>query len=159
MGGFSRTKINDRWNFQFEIMYFQKGARKTPVPSKNDFNQYALSLDYAEVPVMFRASVKDFVFEGGIGLGILVRKKEVVQDIDVTDLPINDNFRRIDLDWNLGVGYVFAERFEVLSRYTYSILPVRPHASGSIYFFNRGEYNNCFALTLRYHFGNKEEAN
>lgn len=153
-GVFSRIPINERWKFQFAITYFQKGARKYPNPEKGDFSQYELNLDYAEVPVLFLVKYKKIVIEGGLAIGFLVAEKEVVNEIDITGLR---PFGATDFSFNLGLTYRINDSWEINSRYNYSILPVRPHPSGSVHRWNRGEYNNCLSFELRYIFGQKEK--
>lgn len=154
-GAFSRIKLNTKWNFQFEITYFQKGARRYPVPSKGDFREYSLKLDYAEVPLILQVDYKKFILEFGLAAGFLVRNKEIVNEIDITgDRP----FGKTDFSLVAGLSYQLNENWEVCSRYSYSILPVRPHAGGGVQWFNRGEYNNCLSFELRYVFGKKEES-
>lgn len=153
-GGFTRMNLAKSWSFQFEILYFQKGARRNPDPSKSQYNQYALDLDYACVPMLIQLHFKGFYFETGVDLGFKVREKEVVNYVDITG---QRNFKPVDLMFAAGLSYKTNGRIEFNLRYGYSIFPVRPHASGATYWFNQGEYNNVLGLSLRYRFGEREE--
>lgn len=153
-GGFVRTSLGKKWDAQFEINYIQKGARKNPIPEKGDYNHYALDLDYLEVPLLARYRYKQLVFEGGIGFGVLVREKEIINYTDYTGLR---PFRGTETSFDLG-GSVLLGSLELNVRLDYSLLPVRPHVSGAIHVrsLNFGEYNNVLAFTLKYTFGKED---
>ncbi|MCC7302573.1 MAG: outer membrane beta-barrel protein [Bacteroidia bacterium] len=153
-GFFTCLDLNARWKTGFEILYFQKGARKYPVPAKGDFTQYALSLDYAEIPLFLRWEQKMILAEAGVSIGFLVREKEILNEVDITG---QRPFGATDVSFFAGAGWKWLESWEVALRYGYSILPVRPHASGAVHYFNRGEYNNTLCLRIRYTFGKKKD--
>jgi hypothetical protein len=150
-GGFVRSSINAKWDWTFEISYSQKGAKK--VPTENSPVSYFLSLDYVEVPLLLRYHYKKILFEGGTGVGVLFRQYEEVDYIHVASRP----FHRLEWSSDVGIGYSISDRLTAGVRHTYSILPVRPHASGVVYHLNLGESNNVLSFTFRYEFGNKEE--
>lgn len=152
-GAFSLLSLNSNWKIGFEITYFQKGARKYPVPEKGDYNEYQLVLDYAEVPVFVKWEQKKIWMEGGLVAGFLVREKEVLNQLDITG---QRPFGPVDIPFLLGAGWKLNEQWDAGIRYSYSILPVRPHASGAVHQFNRGEYNNTLCLRLRYTWNRKQ---
>ncbi len=153
-GALVQTSLSKKWDAQFEINYVQKGARKNPIPEKGDYNHYALDLDYVEVPLLARLHYKQFIFEGGIGFGVLVREKEIINYTDYTGVR---PFHKTETSFDLG-GSVVMGSLELNIRLDYSLFPVRPHVSGAIDVrsLNFGEYNNVLAFTLKYIFGKHE---
>jgi len=155
VGGLVKKDFGRKWQGMFEINYIQKGARKNPVPEKGDYVHYALDLDYVEVPLLVRCRYKYFVFEGGIGFGVLVREKEIANYTDLTGVR---PFHRTETSFDLGASLMLGDNMELNCRLNYSLLPVRPHASGAINprQLNFGEYNNVLCFTLKYIFGNDD---
>ena len=151
-GGFVTSKVNDKIDWEFNIIYIQKGARK--LTNQNTFSQYLLYLDYIEIPVYAKFNFKSFVISAGLGFGTLIRKKEIANNLDITGIR---PFSKTEFSFQAGISYPLGKRFEINWRYSYSILPVRPHASGAVHYFNRGEYNNVLAFALRYNFGKDEQ--
>jgi hypothetical protein len=149
-GGFVRSAINEKWDWTFELCLSQKGARKTP--TDNSPNQYFLVLDYVEVPVLVRYRYKKVLFEGGMGFGVLFRTYEEVGYISIKPRP----FHRLEWSSDVGIAYMLSQRLTAGVRHTYSILPVRPHASGATWYRNLGESNNVLTFAFRYEFGEKD---
>jgi hypothetical protein len=151
-GGFVRSTINEKWDWTFELCFTQKGAKKEPTETSP--NQYFLSLQYMEVPLLFRYHYKKVFFEAGTGLGALFKQYEEVGYIQVSQRP----FHRLEWSSDIGIAYSISDRLTAGVRHTYSILPVRPHASGVTYYLNLGESNNVLTFAFRYEFGasNKE---
>ncbi len=155
-GFYSRVKTGDHTHLQLEISYFMKGARKIPDPNKNDLNQYLLDLDYVDIPLLFRMEFekRHLLAELGSGIGILVRVREENNYLDITG---RRPFNRTEIPFHSGLGYYLSNGWEVILRYSYSIIPVRPHPSGKSVWFNRGEFNNSLSFSVRKTFGKKAE--
>ena len=153
MGGlFVKSNINEKWEWEFNIIYIQKGAKQ--LSNGKTFTQYSVSLDYIEVPVLAKFHYKPFIYSMGIGFGTLIRKQEIANNLDITGIR---PFNKTEFSFQFGISYPLGKSWEFNWRYAYSILPVRPHASGAVYYLNRGEYNNVLAFALRFTFGNDEQ--
>jgi hypothetical protein len=146
-GGFVRHPMSEKWDWSFELCYSQKGAKK--IPTDNFPTSYFLALDYVEVPFVFSYHYKKIFLQFGTGLAALVKQYEEVNYLHVTARP----FHRLEWSSVIGLGYPITERLMVSCRHVYSILPVRPHASGVTYRLNLGESNNVLNFTFRYEFG------
>jgi len=150
-GGFVKTNVNDKWAFQFEIAYVQKGARKNI--KINSSSEYRLFLNYIEVPLIAKLNFKSFILEANLGFGALIYAKEISNGLDITGMRKFDN---TEVTFGLGISYAINKRIDVNWRFTYSLLPVRPYASGATYRFRQGECNNVFAYSLRFNLGKNE---
>lgn len=153
-GGFVKTELNDKWAFQFEIIYVQKGAIRNINPAKNYVNQYALKLNYMEVPLLLKYKYKKVVVESGIGIGVLIKSYEEANYGDITGVR---PFNKTELSFNAGVNYPLSDKLQINWRFTYSLLPARPFPAGATYLLNLGECNNVISFTLKYAFGKPDE--
>ncbi len=158
-GGFVNTSIGEKWDLQFEILYFQKGAKKLPHFDKGDYSEYLLKLDYIEVPILLRWNLSDkFTAEGGLGIGRLIRQYEEENYVPKPVSSMNAPFTNTEFSYDLGVGYKIIPNLSFNWRFTYSLFTMRgerPKWLG-IYSYFAGEFNNCMAFTLRYSFGAKQ---
>ena len=137
-GMWVQIKMSKSWTIQSELAYAFKGAggyyQDQPKP-----DDYWLHLSYLEVPVLFQYNKKKGYFEFGPTIGTLTKSGEYAQrgiSYYQTDLY---PFSNKDFSFNLGVGYVFNEKWLVGLRLTHSLLPIRkqlPEPSHPVY--NRG---------------------
>lgn len=152
-GGFCNFPLNDFWKAQFEILYSQKGSRKTPDPEIGDYTEYKLQLGYVEVPLLLQwqlpNKLEKFRIEFGPSFGALMSSEESNQQ---GTIPNTRGFKSFELSFNIGINYAIGEQFSVNIRNNNSILPVREHAAGATYLLNRGQYSSVVALTIRYQF-------
>lgn len=154
-GGFVKTKLNENWSAQFEIMYIQKGSKHTGNPDIGDYSFYLLKLNYLEIPLLFQYRNKKFSFEVGPGIGYLFSEKEYDTYGEITGLrPFNDT----EISFNLGISYTIIKNLVINWRYSNSLNAIRKHGSGAAYWWNPGQQNNVLAFTLSYWFGKNENA-
>ncbi len=159
LGGLLNTKLSEKNSIQFEILYVQKGSLQ-PGDSLNNYNFYKLSLDYIEVPLMFRHNVKfnmnkkpvdRFYIEAGPSFGRLVRTYINNNGI----ISTAGNFKNNELALNLGIGFTIVNNLSFNLRYSSSIIPVVVHPLQVDrfiwYTFNKGD-NVVFSFSLRYIF-------
>lgn len=138
------------FNWRAELRYTQKGAYRKQL--ETDPFMYRLSLHYVEFPFMLQYEAIDKVFvEGGLSPDIYLFHSEENQDGEFRpeDYPA---FHRFGLGGNIGGIYAFGERLRGGVRWTYSLIPIREHASGQTYLLNRGQYSNVLTFSLYYHF-------
>ena len=139
MGGmWVRIKMSKSWTMQAELTYAEKGAGGY-YHDQPKYNDYWLHLNYFEVPILFQYNKKKGYFEFGPTIGTLTKSGEYSHRgvaYYQTDLY---PFSNKDFSFNLGIGYVFNEKWLVGLRLTHSLLPVRkqlPEPSHPVY--NRG---------------------
>lgn len=154
-GGLSvKKKFTDILSYKIELLYSQKGSRKTSNPEKLDYTFYQLNLDYVEIPVMLEFKQKNkynFVIEAGASIGVLAIAKE---ENEYGDIASPRPFYNKEISVILGVNYPCNDKFFVNWRLTNSVLPIRDHLSDAVFRFNRGQYNTVMAFSVNYLFNN-----
>jgi hypothetical protein len=141
--------ISEKWLFQFEIDYIQKGSRKNPRPSKYDYTKYVLNLQYFEMPLLFKWQFKErFELELGPAMAYLLKNTDVERDESGLFTDPRPPFNRLDLSAMGGLSFKLLKHLKLNIRGSQSLLPIRKHASGATYRLNRGQYNSVLAFTL-----------
>lgn len=138
MGGiWVQLKISKSWTMQAEITNIGKGTGLGLHQSK--YGDYWLNLSYFEVPILFQYNKQNVYFEFGPSLAALINSGEYTNGGALLYQADLYPFSRKDFSFNLGMGYVFNEKWRVELRLTHSLLPVRkqlPATSHPVY--NRG---------------------
>ncbi len=147
-GGFVNLELQENLKVQFEISYIRKGAGNNFDETNTTY--YKVKLDYIDVPILLEYNVyKKFWVHAGLAYGLLFKQTEDLDGAgDLTPIPLFHNY---DFSGLAGFDYYFFKKFAITSRFGYSILPIREHPGNQTYFLNRGQYNNCVSLSLRYH--------
>jgi hypothetical protein len=154
-GAFVNRYLNDNFSWQLELKFIQKGSHH--IPDSLDFTDrvYRLQLNYAEVPLSINYHYKKkFILNLGIGMGYLFSFKEESDDVRLYE-DADRYFNDYELSYNFGITYKLSKKLLFNFSHSYSILPIRRHASGSVWRFNRGQYNNLLAFTFYYQFNNE----
>ncbi len=147
-GGFTNFMINEDWGGQVEIKYIQKGSKNQ---SQKHGIYFELKFDYIEVPLLVNYQFDEKIsFEGGFGVAYLIR---ALEDKDGDGfLEPEPPFENYELNAIIGANYKFSDHFIVNAKYSYSILPIRPHPGNQTYYSDRGSYNNLLSVALYYMF-------
>jgi hypothetical protein len=150
-GMFIRYDFSAKTGFESGLKFIQKGSRKVAHPDKGDLDYYKLSLNYTEIPVLFRYYFKKgIVAEAGIGIGYLISAKEDVDGYGGGDpFPEFKNYEFCPL---VGVHFQVFEKLTAHFNFSYSLLPVRDFPGAASYHFDRDQYNNVIGFSLYYHF-------
>jgi Outer membrane protein beta-barrel domain len=166
LGGLLNAKLSDKNSLQFEILYTRKGSLQ-PADSSNNYVLYNLSLDYIEVPVLYKRKIQfnigkktmdRFYLEIGPSFGRLLK----------TTINTNGNyyfagnFKKNEIAINLGAGAKLINNLYFNVRFSNSILSVVDHLNPDNGFFfatfNKG-HNMVFSFTLRYLFDTTTKSN
>lgn len=140
--------ISKKFSWNMEMKYFQKGSYQRVEPDYG-FPEYDLRLNYVEMPFLIKYDFKyNIFFEGGLGFGYLAGFHERVNDVTADPNNLRP-FHKYEISYQFGAYYQLTQRFSVNIRYHYSLLPVRPHASGASHGLNWGEYNNVISFSLK----------
>jgi hypothetical protein len=139
---------NETWAPRLEIFFTQKGSRKNARPDEGDYNSYFLKLNYVEVPLTLDFAPGKTGFHFGLSPAYLVSATEENQNGEIPGL--GREFKSYDLNGILGIQYRFHERWELATRYSQSILPVREHAGNTSFRLNQGQYNSTIQFMLRF---------
>jgi len=154
-GAFVNRKINDNFSWQLEMKFIQKGSHHAP--DSIDFNDrdYRLHFNYAEVPLSLNYHYKKkFIINLGVSMGYLINYKEESDGYRLYEEG-NRYFYSYELSYNFGITYKLTKKLLFNLSHSYSIIPIRKQAVGSIYKFKRGQFNNLLAFTFYYQFNNE----
>ena len=148
LGLFVNTFLSDSWAWQMEIRYSSKGsARPTTI---EDPRYYRMGLRYIEIPLLARYFLSDgIMFEAGLSGGYLFNSKE---EDELGEMVNTVPFKKGELAAIMGIGYPITEKLLANARISYSVIPIREHAGGGTFYFNRGQNNNVISFMLQYQF-------
>jgi hypothetical protein len=148
-GAFATTKINDKWKFQYELVYQGKGSNKPARPDEGDYESYKINLNYIEVPLLIQYQLKKFEVEFGPGLGVLIGSKEWDKN---GALAKSNNWRTFELDAVLGLNYYVNDNFFINARSHHSVTSIVTTSVANPYRTYGGAWNIVIALTFNYQF-------
>ena len=154
VGGFVNTSFtNKKLDWQFEILYLNKGSRQAPDFEKG-IPYLEIKLSYVEVPLLIRYHYKKLLFELGVSYGRLVSHREFDGNGDIANPR---PFKLYEVAGLVGLNYAFTEKLMMNVRISNSILPVRDFFIVSRFGPAGGSYNNILMFTLRYEFSKKSK--
>jgi opacity protein-like surface antigen len=148
LGIFANTFFMDELALQVEINYSSKGSqRKTTI---EDPRYFRIELHYVEIPVLLRYFFPVGISaEAGLSGGYLFNSSE--RD-EVSEIEIRTPFNKTEFAFIAGASWHMTQNLAFISRFSYSILPVRQHAGGGTFRWNRGQNNNVLTFGVQYQF-------
>jgi len=147
-GGFTNFKLTQDWGAQIEIKYLQKGSKEA---SQKNVYYFAIKLDYVEIPFLVNYQFDEKMYaEGGLSFAYLLGAHEDRDGYGYSDAT--GDFEAYDASALLGFNYIFNAHFIGNVKYSYSILPIRPHPGNQTYWGDMGSYNNLLSAALYYKF-------
>lgn len=155
LGGFADFNVSEKLNFQFEIIYSQKGSRKNPKTDKGDTDFFLLRMNYIEVPLMIRYKNNKFTYEAGVYFGQLLNSFLEDENGPFEIPPERNQLLKSDLGLLIGLNYNIFEHLIMNWRFSNSIIPVRKFDSGESFRFKSGLMHTYLSFTLRYEFFGK----
>jgi len=157
MGGISVNRTIYDNDFQMEFNFIQKGSRKNQNPDAGDFTTYIMRLNYIEIPVLYKYKLHQHLsIHGGLKLAYLINSKEFDNYGLITANPGIPDFRDFDYSVFAGMDIPLKNNWSAIFRFTYSIRAIRPTPSNTVYYLNRGQYNEVLTLGLQYQFNGKK---
>lgn len=155
-GAFTNIYFSDNIGAEIEVLFIQKGSRKTPNIDKGDPTAYFLRLFYAEVPLLVKFKLKKIIIDTGPSFGRLLSSKEGDSFGTLTN---TEPFSDWEFAANFGISYPFNDNFSITGRFSTSIIPIRKfnttppaYASFSSRLSNLGQYNTVMQLLVAYQF-------
>lgn len=132
-----------------EILYAEKGSY-APMSPTNPY-YWKLSLNYAEVPVLFNYDDPNTKFSFGAGPSFGTLVKSTLTDFDANGITYSTvaSLHKFDLEGVLNVDYGITNSLFLNARFTYSIIPIGTNLT------TRGflrMYNNTLGASVRYLF-------
>ncbi len=164
-GGLINIKMNEKWRFQFELNYTQKGSFLPQDP--NHVTYYKISLAYVEMPLLFKRRL-DFnlpnkrwdklELEAGLSIGKLIN--QVVTGYSNYVMPAGKNpFNRYEPSILFGTDYRLMKNFYFCFRYSNGLIPVvkrsTPAATSRPLGYNRGN-NMVFLFSFKFIFDSEK---
>ena len=136
VGGLAtKFKIDDKWSFQQELVYNQRGSRATDKELFLD-NFTELRIDYIDFMLLPVYSINEkWDVVGGLGYGFFVQY--------TSDFDRDKSDFRGDFFATAGPQYNLSEHLSLLGRIKFSMIPI---------FSNQDAYNNSLSFTARYKF-------
>ena len=134
IGGFNKLGFNAGATVQvvnhagkglhLSVIYNQKGSRRPPNPSQDDFTTWAYRFTYIDIPVLYTFPIERFNLELGLQPSVLVAAEENFYSVgfDPTTIPIKD----FDLSIVLGAQMSLSDNTRFFTRLTQSIIPIAP---------------------------------
>jgi hypothetical protein len=154
-GVYVNRMFNDNFSWQLELKFHQKGSHHIPDSLGIGDTEYRLHLNYAEVPLCLNYHYKKkFIVHLGLGMGYLVSFKEVRDGFRLYE-DSKRYFNKYEFSYNFGLTYKLTKKLFFNISHSYSIIPIRKHATDTIYKFKRGQFNNVIAFTFYYQFNNE----
>jgi hypothetical protein len=149
-GIFASHGVGEKYRFQYEIVYQNKGSRKLPDPDNGVYDSYKIHLQTVGVPVVVQRKWKELIFELGLGFNVLVSHNEENEFGRVR----NSGFlwRKFELDGMVGAAYGFNEHLYIHARSHRSISSIVSTTSYTRYGVFGAAYHTVIALTLDYRF-------
>tara|TARA_B100000965_G_C19481318_1_gene708654 strand:- start:31 stop:630 length:600 start_codon:yes stop_codon:yes gene_type:complete len=148
LGGFVNKKIGP-FTGQIEFQYINKGSKEVV---DTDFYQqgYTFFLNYLEMPISVKTKLYNkTLLEIGCSVGYLLSSGEEINGYNETGVEVNN----LDYSIHFGIDYKLSKKLYLNTRLSNSIAPIRKHASGQTYRWNRGQYNTGLSFILYYYIG------
>lgn len=146
-GGWINLKIDNHQSVQFEMMYLQKGSRHNPNYKIQDYTSYLMQLGYIELQLSYILDLGNkIILSAGPSVGVLAHSRELLDEMP----QYGNNFNRIDVSVNAGVGYRMSEKMIVSLRTFNSILPIKQDAEAIDRWriFSYGKFNDLLLIGL-----------
>ena len=152
-GLFSTTRINENFDFQFEINYTERGSRKNARPSEDDNDFFLLRMPYVEIPFMIRYHKNKFTYEAGLSYSRLLSYYLEDENGSFEIEPQLNQFNNNDFAFLFGVNFNFTDNLIMNWRFNTSFLPFREYDSGSNELpFDAGMYHHYVGFVMKYQF-------
>lgn len=145
-----QRRLSDKWKWQMELQYVNKGSKKNPNYDIGDYTKYKISFHYIEVPLVLLYSYKyNIDFEIGCAPAFLFK---TLQEDQHGVLDITRPFKDYDFSSILGVNYNITEKFVSNLRFTQTFFfsPIRNNFGNRKYWFNWGDYNMVLTISFKY---------
>lgn len=156
-GGFVSTAFSEKFIAGFQMVYIQKGSRKTSNPDIGDFTFYRSRLNYVQVPLTLEYIFsKKISFDAFTGIAVLVSSEE---EDEYGIIYNRKEFNRWEWTAGMSFNYMLFENLQLLFGMENSVLPVRKNDGTEIYRLDRDQFNSLLRFAIRYKFKPSAENN
>jgi len=149
-GGFTKMELSDNFYLQPELLYMQQELEKNNFTFSGITGSGNLKISYLIAPLLFKYyPLNDLFIESGPQIGLLLSAKGVAKyEGNTYNLDFKDNFKKIDLGFNVGAGYDLSEKIAINIRYNVGVTKM----ANSEYIANFYNRNSFISLSAGYAF-------
>jgi len=154
LGLFVNRDFGKKLSLQLEMQYLGKGSRKNMGSKDSIPTFYVLRLNYIEVPLLLRYSIKPKIqLVAGPSIGVLVSYKEadLYGDLKGQYSP-KEQFNRIDYSGSFGGSWLINSSWTLNVLASNSIVPVRNYDGQISERLLHGQMNKSIMMRLYYKF-------
>jgi len=155
-GGYINLPLKNRFSLQTELKYTLLGAHSDLIEEvQYNYNHFYLHFHYAELPIMLRYNLGNFIISGksldfialelGVSLDFLLKSKE---SADYEPAYESTRWNFLSMTGNAGVHIKLTKHWGIEGRFMYSIVPIR--FTGHPGWFNNQYYNKVIMATVTY---------
>lgn len=127
VGGLAHIHLSKEFAIQPELTFSGQGYQVNGSGTNSDQH---FNLSYINLPVLLQYMFESgFRIETGPQLGLLVGAKYKVGSVE-TD--IKDSFKKVDIGWGLGLGYITKSGFGVDARYNLGLSKINDNNSDKV---------------------------
>jgi len=155
LGGFNKFGLNmggvikrqfPLFNILIELRYINKGSKEV-VESGDYSNGYIFKTSYIEMPFILEKLIyNNTSFQSGLSLSKLLNFSEEIGGYSINGLNLN----KLEYSFHIGLNTKLKSKLYLNTRFSNSIIPIRPHSSGQTYKLNKGQYNTSISFSIQY---------
>ena len=146
-GGLVKRQMS-LFNILVELQYINKGSKEF-IESGDYSNGYMFKTSYIEIPFIIEKLInKNIHIQSGFSLSKLLVFSEQIGDYSIDGIGLN----KLEYSFHIGLHTKLKRKLYLNTRFSNSIIPIRPHSSGQTYKLNKGQYNTCLSFCIYYMF-------
>lgn len=155
-GLFVARPLSEKSELDLQILFSQKGSRKTPNAEKGDYTSYNLRVNYIDLPLSFHYELADLDLFGGPYLGARVGSSKESDHNGPIESAGRPGFEPYDIGVQGGLSYRWTEKLAMDLRFSNSVLAAREHTGnstanrGTAGYLNRGQYHTVVSFLVKY---------
>jgi hypothetical protein len=147
-GSFVTTPISKKTDAGIQILYIQKGSRKTMRPEIGDYTFYRSRLNYIQIPFYLEYKFsKKISFDLFTGIAVLLMAQEEDQ---YGVIEGRKKFNRFEWTAAVSFNYTLFKNTQLIFGTENSVLPVRRYDGSETYRLDRDQFNSLLRFSLRY---------
>ncbi|NCX96583.1 MAG: PorT family protein [Chitinophagia bacterium] len=154
-GGILYMKLPKHTALSIELLYTQKGAksdriRGTGVDTLIKITDYAIKLQYAEIPILFNVfDQRESHASIGISYAALFSSTETISTVPANQVDFGQYpFRKSDINFIIGGSLKLVKHVYLNARFQYSLTPIRTQIPQ--YYARSSQYNNQWIIRIAY---------
>lgn len=153
IGGLVSTKLSEKFDGSFQIVFIQKGSRARGNVEQGDYTFYRMRLNYVQVPLLFQYHYsKKFRFEAGTGIAVLLSSSEENEFGKIPESYNRKEFNKLEWTMMASMNYLLGENLLMVLGVENSVLPIRKYDGTELFRLDRDQFNSLLRFSFRYTF-------